>query len=209
MKKQIVLIAAAVAALFAVSCTKETPAENLPVQGGMKEVTLTASVNELTKTSYGSQGEFSWTKGDKISVYCSDGKYHTLTATGSGQTAEFAGMVPNEVYLGWYAFFPADENHAADCVYNIPMYKDLSATGSADLPMAAQVENGVYAFKHMTAAALLTFVNFPEDIKTAKITVVNDRMKFSGSFKSHISEGAFVWNSVSSEKESDDNPNPV
>lgn len=43
---QFVLIAAAIAALFAVSCVKENPVENAPVQGTMKEVTITATIDE-------------------------------------------------------------------------------------------------------------------------------------------------------------------
>lgn len=209
MKKTFVILAAAVAALFAVSCVKETPNDNLaPV--GMKTVTLTADYSNLaTKTTYGDQGQFSWTEGDQISVWCSDEQFHTLTATSAGKRVEFTGELPEEVSLGWYAFYPADENHAADCHFNIPMYKDLSVTGSADLPMAAQVEDGVYVFKHMTAAALVTFTKFPADATSADVTFVNARMKFSGSFEAVISseEGAFVWNSVASDAEGTENGN--
>lgn len=207
MKKTFVILAAAVAALFAVSCVKETPNENLaPV--GMKTVTLTADYsNVATKTTYGDQGQFSWTEGDQISVWCSDEQFHTLTATSAGKRVEFTGELPEEVSLGWYAFYPADENHAADCHFNIPMYKDLSVTGSADLPMAAQVEDGVYVFKHMTAAALVTFTDFPEDVTSADITFVNARMKFSGDFHAYTSDGAFVWSSVASDKEGTENGN--
>ena len=209
MKKTFVILAAAVAALFAVSCVKETPNENLaPV--GMKTVTLTADYSNLaTKTTYGDQGQFSWTEGDQISVWCSDEQFHTLTATSAGKRVEFTGELPEDVALGWYAFYPADENHAADSYYHIPMYKDLSATGSADLPMAAQVEDGVYVFKHMSAAALVTFTNFPADATSADVTFVNARMKFSGSFEAIISseDGAFVWNSVASDAEGTENGN--
>ena len=207
MKRTFVILAAAVAALFAVSCVKETPNENLaPV--GMKTVTLTADYSNLaTKTTYGDQGQFSWTEGDQISVWCSDEQFHTLTATSAGKRVEFTGELPEDVALGWYAFYPADENHAADCYYHIPMYKDLSATGSADLPMAAQVEDGVYVFKHMTAAALVTFTDFPEDVTSADITFVNARMKFSGDFHAYTSDGAFVWSSVASDKEGTENGN--
>ena len=58
MKRQFVLMAAAVAAFLAVSCTKETPVDNSPVVAGMKEVTLTASVDMETKTAYDADGAF-------------------------------------------------------------------------------------------------------------------------------------------------------
>ena len=77
MKKILVLLAAAVAALLAVSCAKETVNDNF-AQAGMKKVTITASVEEMTKTTYSETGAFSWTKGDKVSVLGDDKKFYVL-----------------------------------------------------------------------------------------------------------------------------------
>lgn len=56
--------------------------------------------------------------------------------------------------------------------------------------------DGVYKFAHMTGAALITFTNFPDYVKAAEISIVNDRMKFSGNFSSYLSNGYWVWSSV-------------
>ena len=62
--KKITVILAALAAAFAVSCTKETPEAQLPqdqdAPAGMKQVTITASIEGAdTKTSYDAAGKFS------------------------------------------------------------------------------------------------------------------------------------------------------
>lgn len=201
--KKINFILAAFAAVFALSCNKEitnvqTPDDSVPA--GMKMVTLTATAEGATKTTYTDNGEgvgvFSWTRGDQISVWCSDDMYHTFTAESNGASVSFSGIIPEDVFLGWYAFYPADENHAAGCKFSIPQYKDLSNQFSADLPMAATVVEDVYTFTHITGAALLTFTNFPDFVKTAEISIVNARMGFSGLFSAYTtSEGYWNWSS--------------
>lgn len=202
--KRFAFIFAALAA-FAISCNKEvpeTPEQSAPA--GMKMVTITASVDEAaTKTTYTPDGtdptllKFSWSKGDQISVWCSDSKFHTLTAESDGASATFSGMIPEDASLGWYAFYPADENHQ-DCKFSIPSYKDISATNSADIPMGAQVVEGVYMFKHMTAAMNFTFTNIPDNVETVDISFVNESMKFSGLFSAYISGDRWIWNTVES-----------
>lgn len=207
MKKHFVIFAAAVAALFA-SCTKETP-NDVPVHGGLVEVEIAASAEALTKTTYSEAGKFSWLKGDEISVWCSDGNYYTFTAQSEGAKTIFKGALPEGVSVSEYAFYPA-ANHGEDYTYCVPMSKDLSETGSADLPMGALFVDGAFAFKHMTKAALVTFTNFPEDVVAAEIKFVNARMKLSGEFTAYKDgDGILVWSSVASEKASDTNPDPM
>ena len=201
--KKISMILAALAAAFAVSCTKEAPETQLPqdqnAPAGMKMVTITASIEGAdTKTSYDADGKFSWTKGDKISVMGTGYGFYTLTATSDGPTTTFTGWIPEGVTLRQEAFYPADEatNRTDGSYYfNIPMYKDLSQSFSADLPMGAYSGTANYEFKHITGAALLTFTNFPADVKTAEISIVNARLKLTGVFNAYLSSGLWTWNS--------------
>ena len=201
--KKITVILAALAAAFAVSCTKETPEAQLPqdqnAPAGMKQVTITASIEGAdTKTSYDADGKFSWTKGDKISVMGTDYGFYTLTATSDGPTTTFTGWIPEGVTLRQEAFYPADEatNRTDGSYYfNIPMYKDLSQSFSADLPMGAYSGTAKYEFKHITGAALLTFTNFPAEVETAEISIVNARLKLTGIFNAFLSSGLWTWNS--------------
>ena len=199
--KKISILFAALAAAFAVSCNKENPIEtpDTSAPAGMKQVTITASIEEPdTKTSYDADGKFSWTKGDQISVMGTGYGFYTLTATSDGPTTTFTGYIPEGVELRQEAFYPADPgtNRTDGSYYfNIPQYKDLSASGSADLPMGAYSGTEKYEFKHITGAALLTFTNFPADVKTAEISIVNARLKLTGTFNAYLSSGLWTWNS--------------
>ena len=199
--KKISILFAALAAAFAVSCNKENPIEtpDTSAPAGMKQVTITASIEGAeTKTSYDADGKFSWTKGDQISVMGTGYGFYTLTATSDGPTTTFTGYIPEGVELRQEAFYPADPgtNRTDGSYYfNIPQYKDLSASGSADLPMGAYSGTEKYEFKHITGAALLTFTNFPADVETAEISIVNARLKLTGTFNAYLSSGLWTWNS--------------
>ena len=200
MKKQIVLIAAAFAALFAVSCTKETPVENTPVQGGMREVTITASVDQETKTAYDAAGAFSWHKGDQISVMGKDNKFYTFTANSTGASTTFTGKLPAEVELGDYAYYPASDKHYVESwqpYFYVAETKDLTKAFSADLPMTAKknADTGAWHFKHSTSALMYTFNGIPDEIETAEVTFVTSNAKFSGHFKVINGEPCY-WNTV-------------
>ena len=201
--KKFSIILAALAAAFAVSCNKEVADPQTPqdpsAPAGMKKVTITASIDGAdTKTSYDAEGKFSWTKGDQISVMGTGYGFYTLTATSDGPTTTFTGWIPEGVTLRQEAFYPADEatNRTDGSYYfNIPMYKDLSQSFSADLPMGAYSGTTNYEFKHITGAALLTFTNFPAEVETAEISIVNARLKLTGIFNAYLSSGLWTWNS--------------
>ena len=212
--KKFAFVFAALAAAFTVSCTKETPATETPdtsAPAGMKMVTITASIETAdTKTTYTQDADnpnvakFSWTKGDQISVMGTGYGFYTLTATETGPTTTFTGYVPEGVTLRQEAFYPADPgtNRTDGSYYfNIPQYKDLSETFSADLPMGAYSGTDNYVFKHITGAALLTFTNFPAEVETAEISIVNARLKLTGTFNAYLSEGLWTWNSKSDVEE--------
>ena len=193
--KKISLVIAALAAAFAVSCTKEAPETQLPqdqnVPAGMKMVTITASIEGAdTKTSYDAAGKFSWTKGDKISVLASDGNLYTFSTQDSQSQAKFSGYLPEGCSLGDYALFPAEEGHVYNAAeyypvnFLIPSYKDLTNNGSADLPLhGIKGESNAFAFQHMTGGFKFTIDNFDDRFKTAEVSVVNSSLKISGLFQ--------------------------
>ena len=201
--KKFAFIFAAIAASIVVSCTKETPAETpyTSAPAGMKMVSITASVDDTaTKTTYTPDGtdptllKFSWTKGDQISVLCSDNNFYSFTAEQTGASSTFTGMLPFDVELGVYALYPASPVHYYDAsawqpYFGIDMYKDLSESFSADLPMTAKKgEDETYSFKHATSALLFTFTNIPDGIETVEISFENESMQFSGRHKAYYGE---------------------
>lgn len=177
--KKFSIVCAAIAAFFALSCNKEIPA-------GMKKVTITATVEGATKTSYTDNGEgvgvFSWTKGDQIAIKGSDNQFYTFTATSAGSPAAFTGYIPESVTLQKHALYPAGSASIVDgsYCYTIPEYKDLSESASADIPMSSYVSAGTYNFVHMTGAALLTFTNIPDGVDVVEISIVSNSVRLSG-----------------------------
>lgn len=208
--KKFACIFAALAAAFTVSCIKEAPvtvpdAPETEVPAGMKKVTLTASVDDIdTKTTYTAEGnvaKFSWTKGDQISVFCSDKNYYTFTADKTGASSTFTGYIPDGISLrNDYAFFPADPGHKRvvdSYYYSIAEEKDLSAAFSADLPMGAIMADGVYVFRHMTGAAHFTFTNVPSEAKYVEIAFQSNSIQLSGEWSTYHStteSGNKYWN---------------
>lgn len=194
--KKFAYVIAALAATFAVSCTKETPLEtpntDAPAEVGMKEVTITASVDPETKTSYDADGKFSWTAGDQISILASDNNFYTFTTKESGASVAFSGQLPEGVDLGTYALYPASDVHYFENwqpYFGIDKYKDLTSSFSADLPMTAQKgENDTYSFKHATSALYFTFTNIPDGIKAVEISFENESLQFSGRHKAYYAE---------------------
>lgn len=199
--KKITIILAALAAAFAVSCTKETPETQTPqdstVPAGMKLVTISASIEGAdTKTSYDADGKFSWTKGDQISVLAGE-QFYTFTADQTGSSSTFTGYIPEDSELGSYAFYPADANHHYESwtpYFHLPEYKDLTGKFSADIPMGAKGADGKYAFTHVTGALYFTFSNIPEDIASVEISVKNSDLKFTGDFSAYGSGTGLSWN---------------
>lgn len=201
MKKH-AFIFAALSACLVVSCNKEqsTVINEEPAvdpqevvtkpEEQWQTITINASVDEgVTKTSYEGGTAFQWTKGDKISVSCSDGNFYPFTADKTGTSSTFTGSIPTGESLGTKAYFPADENHTSDDFY-LPSYKDISSHDSADIPMIGKKGEGdAYSFIHCAGAALLTITNIPAAVTTATITVesynsenASECVKLSGSF---------------------------
>lgn len=180
--KRFAFIFAAFAACFAVSCNKEMPESvtTPTVQDGFKTVTITADIADAdTKTSYDAEGKFSWTKGDQISVLASDEQVYTFTATETGASSAFTGVIPADVTLGAQAFFPADDNHALNSF-------SLAATTDAidaSLPLIGVKGDGdAYEFAHYTGGFQFTITNIPAEIKVVEASFVTSSLKISGIF---------------------------
>lgn len=207
--KKSVFIFSAICACLIVSCTKEntTPLDE-SAASGMKTVTITASVDDvLTKTSYAGGTSFSWTQGDQISVYCSDGNFYTFTADKTAASSTFTGTIPDGTSLGSRAFFPADAGHdLANYVYHIPETKDLTSHPSADVPMIGDKGDGdIYSFTHSCGAVLLTLTNIPAKFKSVQISISSPSLKLSGDFSVFTSDNYWRWNPKAAASESEKN----
>ena len=203
--KKLVLLAGV---LFAVACTavikedsgkEESP--NVVSEPQTYEYTIEASLDQdFTKSSYDSEGKFTWSDGDKISVLFHDGstnKFFTLTvAAGGNKTATFSGPVTvgftegsSDATTEYWAVFPASDEHTftAGGVDNpisfyIPAEKDFTEVGahfSADLPLGVKSASaGTYTFKNLCGAYKFTFKDL--NVSKVKFTVYNDGRELSG-----------------------------
>ena len=215
MKK--VLVSMAICACLSISCNKEVSDlrnDEMQLNVSMQTVTITASMAE-TKTSYtidpsdDSKLVFSWTKGDQISVKCTDGAFYTFTANSSGATTTFTGEIPSGYALDSKAYFPADAGHTSDS-FNLPYYKDITGHDSADIPMVGtKGDKDAYSFAHCAGAALITIENIPEEVTAVTIKVASSHSsnpsynyKLSGLF--YISSGP-RWSGAYATAETNEN----
>lgn len=207
--KRIVILLAATIACLAVSCNTENFKENEnPAPAGMRIVTISASVDDMTKTSYDGGTAFSWTAGDQISVAGDDDNLYTFTADYSGAKTTFTGELPDGVEVGNYAFFPADANHTksgSSLKYSIPEYKDLTSHPSADLPMMGDKIDGddAFTFMHCSGAALVTLTNIPSKYKSVEFSFVSASLKLSGQFGVFKSSEEWKWNAAGGSNDSE------
>lgn len=178
-------------------------------EDGFKTVTITADIADAdTKTSYDdTDGKFSWTKGDQISVLASDNNFYTFTATETAATSAFTGVLPANVELGRFSYFPASENHTYDSdtwysYFSIDEYRDMNGLASADIPMyGLKGDDDSFSFKHLTGAIQLTFTNIPANINEVEISVKSESLKYSGLWR--ISTADWNWSAAGSEIDSE------
>ena len=188
------------------------PKENIeePALDGSYIYTLKASAPD-TKTDYDAAGKFSWSDGDQISVLFNNGTddtFFTLTnTTGEGATATFSGAIDAGYTIGassdgtQWALYPAgdhkvrfSESDAAKwpLTFNIPAETDYTASGfSANIPMFAKGESGVFAFENLGAAYKFTFTEI--SAKKVKFVVENQNTyRLSGDIKLRDSGGTYL-----------------
>ena len=220
MKKTLLFFAAAIFAIAAVSCNR---IEQVPETGDVTvtpqriPVTITATVQEDTKTTYAGGTTFSWTAGDKISVltYNSSAdtyKYEEFTASSTGASSSFTGSMDPGFALSSYALYPASDDHDYDpndwaaIHFNIPKSKDCSSVATAELPMVATRTGDVFSFSHCSGAAKIVVDNIPEKYTSVTISFSSKSggVKISGTFGIHDGgSGVFGWSSAYAEDAND------
>jgi len=203
------------------ACSRNNPEQFVPEAPATYEFTLTAALDledEDVKSDYTSDGVFSWTKGDQISVLFHKGtenKFFTLTATSvSGNTATFSGPVTEGYTEGSdqgakRALFPASDQHVYNAsnskhiTFHIPSHTDFTAPGahySANLPLSANSLSGdKYNFKNMAGAYRFTF----KDLQVEKVTffVQNKSRAISGDLPAAGSGDNYLYNSTAQTEE--------
>lgn len=207
-----------IAAALATACTFTEPEITVVfsepvVAQRYKTVTVSASQDAQTKTSYAGEKVFSWSEGDKISIYCTDSTvpsndgFYTFTTSDTGASASFTGSIPVTAVLGEVAMYPANDNHRySEGKYYFKLdgtksYVEDGTHESADVPMYG-VNDGAnnYTFNQMTGAVKFTVNNIPDGVSQVKFTFTAASSKLSGEFEVTGSE-PYTWNTAKGEDE--------
>ncbi|MBR4734631.1 MAG: hypothetical protein IK052_00930 [Bacteroidales bacterium] len=213
--KKIVLILLAITALFA--CSKEISKEEVGfdidnLTEGQYVFTITASVEDLTKTSYAGETDFSWDAHDKISVLFHNGETHkfypleTVSGADHGKSAVFRGVIDSGYEVGAsdteggvkWALYPAGNhtwnttNHRPNFV--IPNVTDFTTADhiSSNIPLYAQGDGSSYTFSPLAGAYKITFT----DIDASKVRFIvthNQTHQLSGTFPISTDETNYYW----------------
>ena len=161
MKKIFRLFAAFAATTLAFSCMEEANPEAGVQNGGSKfegpMVTLTFSVDELTKTSYDKENGHQWSEGDQIKiVYGTEDDAFTVAEVVDGNVSATVGDVDT-----YYAVYPETANYKLTEVENegstslqfaitIPDGQDGSFKQANIMAAKTSKDARMFAFKNMT-----------------------------------------------------------
>ena len=196
------------AAAALASCEKQNTLNEPEVQKATYTYTISATAPEMedvnaagtaqapTKTDNDSEGHFSWSAGDAISVLFHNdegtNKFFTLTTTGSGATATFSGPIDAGYKIGAsdgdgsdkkiWVLFPASKSHTYT-TGSAPQFfmnpeTDFTAAGahwSANLPMYDLLTaEGNIVFKNLCSGFVFTFTNINAAVNKVMLTVDNN-----------------------------------
>lgn len=168
----------AVAAILATSCTFENIDEVSVTEGqdssypGTHVVTLKASADPETLTSYTEDKYFGWTPGDAISVLVQNPddsyEYVEFTTTDSGATATFTGTIADGQTVKDLALYPANANHtySYDGVdetigFYLATEYDYTVHESVNMPMVGRRSGSGFHFKAAGGALKVSYGGLP------------------------------------------------
>lgn len=206
--KQIHLSWLLMAAAVITACEKERVITESPAEKTSYVYSVKATISSETRTDYGTDGTFSWTAGDQISVLFNDGetnKFFTLTAEAGGETATFTGTIEAGYEIGAsdgtnedakiWALYPASENHTyeegANPTFYVQPEVDFTETGfSANIPMYDQLTaEGAFSFKNLASTYKFTVKDLDSSIHKVKFQIYNQATRaLSGSWPINAGE---------------------
>lgn len=133
---------------------------------------------------------FSWSAGDAISVYTSDGSASELvkfSTSAGGEETDFSGMVLDGYTVGKVALYPYSESHSVSgdqVTFMLPQEYDYDASVtqlSTNMPLAAVFgdASGNVEFKHIGGVLRINLMNVPAGadkfVFTSTNTVITGR----------------------------------
>lgn len=209
MKKSIIYLAAAILAVAACSKEQPEPIHNDAPQG--VSITLKATILEATKATVADPSNpgsgtneslaTTWDSGDQIAIHTKNNALVTLTATGSGSTAEFTGNIPagDEIEDGAIAYYPASIAVAGNAgTVNLPSSYASADAAKKGITLRGTVNaDGTSAtFTHMGAMLRITATDVPDAV-TSIVLSANKGISGALAVESNEIKGGSSASSVS------------
>lgn len=166
MKKTIITLAAI--AMAALSCSKLEPAD---VTQPLFPARISAISTE-TRTTFDSEGKYSWCAGDAVSVFVADGTQcpTAFTADEAGTCVSFSGSKASESDVLSYALYPYSA--AATCtsagVVRTVIPTEQDGTIASVISVAANDGSGNFAFSNVTSIVKM-HINASDNIRYVRI----------------------------------------
>ena len=182
MKKTVIASVALAAALFAVSCQKETnPAQN--VSGPMTISAVSEGLNTPTKTELAFKYDVLWSDKDKIYVKDASGNNDTFSLTGGAGTTKGTFKQDHEVELTGEveAYYPSTMLQSGSPLWpasqtndqTIPMYCKKTLSGAAEERMD---------FSSLGSVLQIVFNTTQENVTLKSIEIKDGSATLSGAF---------------------------
>lgn len=169
----------AVVALMATGCQKDRSFDGLILLAeGYNGNGTKLEVNGLSSE---------WAVGDEVFIKGAEGEGQTaiVNNTGNAQTSVSLANDPGFPYYGVYPSSIYSDNTGSSFTLNLPSTYDYAVSGGKQnlgSPMVAYASSGnTLAFKHLTAAITVHFVNYYGfTVQIDSIEVISDKYKLSG-----------------------------
>ena len=182
--------------LAVTACNTETLIEPIST-----EISLTATIKSNEVKAHVSDGVFSWTASDKISVWTTKGNFQTLSLYegANSSNATFKGILDSDnAAMSTCAVYPAGRHSLDGDVITINLPSEYNLTNdilSVKMPMYAHLESDDRAlFTPMGGLMSFTLINVPAG--TVKIVFEAADRTVSGDFKANAADEIPVLNAT-------------
>ena len=156
-----ILAGSALCVFFALSCEKELSIHNNDAQQVLNYPQIIGIIdNDATKTTYDSEGKFSWLTNDKIAVQIRNGETyssHLFKAASSAAETTFSvnsEAIPDGYSLSDYAFYPADLKYSDD----YKTFLDLTYNNDNPVTVTLPAVSEDYIINYLSNKSLLQMV---------------------------------------------------
>lgn len=184
-----------------VSCEREmeAPAGNT--------ITIKASLDAETKTTYAGEKSFSWVAGDRISLTTQEAGtlgMVTLETAGSGPSVDFTGDIPLGAKPAAKAFYPETFAQLADGEVRLALPEEMTpdpANPLSAVPLIGTKQEGnSYAFRTATGILKITLSDIPADATAVVLSHESADVVLAGTFALPEGDGLTPQSAVSAKQ---------